>query len=49
MIVKELVELFEIQPELGNSVGQISDDNEEEEQEVIQESIRERRFNCNVC
>ena len=43
MIVKEPVELNclkYVQPELGDSVGQISDDNEEEEQEVIQKSIR---------
>ena len=47
MIVEEPVELFEIQPELGNSMGESSDDDEDEEQEATQK--KERRFQCNVC
>ena len=39
MIAKDPVQLFEIQPELGSSVGQSSHD-------VAQ---KERRFQCNVC
>ena len=47
MTAEEPVELFEIQEEIGISVGESSD--EEEEQEVSSECTKERRFQCNVC
>ena len=49
MIAKEPVELFEIQPEIENSVGQNSDDNKKEEQEAAPKCKKERKFQCKVC
>ena len=49
MIAEELDELFEIQSEIDSLVGQSSDDNEGEVQEVAPECTRERELQCNVC